>query len=350
MFSKDICPNESELMGLVCSYPTKRHQIYLGSKVTVPQNYYFVLGHNGKVLDCFNEGVFELCPANLPKCCSKLKINKQNKNGDIKKAFKAEAYFVNKSEYEISFETYDKAELGNRASGIFTCGIGVTIKFKINDCQKFMEVLLNEYDYIKQGEAEKILKYLTSEMLVNIIYKYNFALSEILSQNPIIEQNIKTELGHKYSKIGLVLVDICNIRYILPKKYQKKYEEKIKQATKQVEIKEQEKEQTDSQGLLSIREQDDNIEQEIKQYVPFGNITIENEDYKQISTSDAPTKQEEIENEKNQVKEQEFVDLNLDKIYNEQSKDNISGIKCLHCGYINEQTAIYCEICENKLK
>ena len=371
MFSKDICPKDNDLLDLVFPYKTKGHQISTQSKVTVPENHCFVLGKNGKVLDCFNEGIYELTPANLPRCCSRLKLNRQGKNGKYKKSFKADAYFVNKGEYSFNLETYDKAELGNRASGIFTCGLCASIKFKVNDCAKFMETLLNEYDYIKQGEAEKILKYLTSEMIINILNKYNFALSELISQNPIIEQNIFTELGHKYSKIGIVLLEINNIKYILPKKYQKKYEEKLSLAKEKNANEEQE-------------EKDKTLQDE---YVPFGTIKFEDENYqikqktKEIATKTQKTddiEEQKQENEKveeseqatenitcgnatmitedknaqqNDVKNQdEYVDLDLDKIYKEEEKTTISGIKCLHCGYINQPNAIYCDICENKLK
>lgn len=379
MFSKDICPKDSDLLDLVFPYKSKGHQIYIQSKVTVPENHCFVLGKNGKVLDCFHEGIFELTPANLPKCCNKLRINKQGKNGEFKKSFKAEGYFVNKGEYSFNLETYDKAELGNRASGIFSCGLCADIKFKVNDCTKFMEVLLNEYDYIKQGEAEKILKYLTSEMIVGILNKYNFALSELISQNPIIEQNLFTELGHRYSKIGLILIEITNVKYILPKKYQKEYEKKLNLAKGKEETKQEQKEEC--------------LEKEQDEYVPFGSIKFEDENYiiepkkvlenpplenvdeskkepEELNLNNANQEVQEdgsnkIEQEDNTIdnslnnnidtqeaKENEtndYVDLDLNNIYKEEKTTN-SGIKCLHCGYINEPNAIYCEICENKLK
>ncbi len=374
MFSKDICPKENDLLDLVFPYKTKGHQINTQSKVTVPENHCFVLGKNGRVLDCFNEGIYELTPANLPKCCSKLKINRQGKNGEYKKSFKAEAYFVNKGEYSFNLETYDKAELGNRASGIFTCGLCANVKFKVNDCSKFMETLLDEYDYIKQGEAEKILKYLTSEMIVSILNKYNFALSELISQNPIIEQNLFTELGHKYSKIGLVLLKLNDVKYILPKKYQKKYEEKLNLAKEKDESK---------------QEKQKGVQEEKDTYVPFGSIKFEDENYQinqkqnkideknqkndvfeektqektdivennqqinkedispnvEVATDDSSNQQSETTNNQN-----DYVDLDLDKIYKEDEQTANAGIKCLHCGYINEPNAVYCEICENKLK
>ena len=76
-----------------------------------------------------------------------------------------------------------------------------------------------------------------------------------------------------------------------------------------------------------------------------GSNKIEQEDNTiDNSLNDNIDTQEAKENETN-----EYVDLDLNNIYKEEKTTN-SGIKCLHCGYINEPNAIYCEICENKLK
>ena len=145
--------------------------------------------------------------------------------------------------------------------------------------------------------------------------------------------------------------------------------------------------------LSHAKEKNANEEQEEKdktlqdEYVPFGTIKFEDENYqikqktKEIATKTQKTddiEEQKQENEKveeseqatenitcgnatmitedknaqqNDVKNQdEYVDLDLDKIYKEEEKTTISGIKCLHCGYINQPNAIYCDICENKLK
>lgn len=360
MFSKNICPKESDLACLVFPYPTK--QITLGSKIEVPKGYDVVLGHSGKVLDCLYEGIFELNMTSLPKCSQKLKLTKQDKKGRFKKKFKANVYYINKSDYAIDVQTFDKAELGNRASGIFTCGLSASISFKINDSTKFMEVMLNEYDYIKVGEAEKILKYLTSDMLVSILHKYNFAISAIVANNPIIAQNIKDELSRKYGKLGLVLTELSNVKYILPRKYQIKYEEKLKQAKNEQNVL-QDKDNISQQENLQQTTQADVEQQKIEQteveqvennqdeYIPFGNIQIETAE--KVVPSDKTLQQNQVKETESTMQDEqptqdsEFVDLNLEKIYKE---DQTNGIKCLHCGYINPNSATYCEICENKLK
>ena len=345
MFSKDICPKESELLGIVYPYQTKGHQIVFGTKVQIPEGFDLVFGHNGKVLDFISSGTVELSLANLPKCSQKLKLNKQDKKGNYKKKFKAEMYFVSKKDYSISLTTFDKAELGNRASGIFTCGLTANILFKVNDSQKFMEVLLNEYDYIKINEAEKILKYITSDITISILNKYNFAISDILAQNPVVIQSIKDELAKRYSKLGLVLMEFNDVKFILPKKYQKKYEEKLEYAKQNI------KEQEEQQNITPIKET--KIEKVEEDYIPFGNIQIEKQNVENVeqtinSVEQIKTEQQNDDNKEVEPKNEQFVDLNFENIFENEQRQK--GIKCLHCGYINNENNTYCEICENKLK
>ncbi len=332
LFSNDITPTENSLSGLVCPYALKHSKIKINSKVKVPRGYVFVIGHNGKALDHFGEGEYYLSPATLPLCCKRLKIHRTDKNNNIKKSFKAEAYFVNINDYELYFKTQEKAELGRRATGIFKVGLSATLKFKVVDAKKFMDALLNEYSYLKQGEAERIVVSYMSDFVVAILNKYNFALSEFIYSNPIIEENLVGELSQKLSKLGIMLLQIDDIKYILPKKYQKEYENNIK-------IKEQDKKE----------DADDNIEKNTtskdQEYVPFGNIVIEEISKDDISINSSNQIEEFDEKQENEAKEQEFVDLNLDNLYKQDKK----GKECKLCGYINTENATICEICKNKL-
>ena len=336
MFSSDIAPDVEKLEGLVFPYALKGGKIKINSFVTVPSGYSFLLGYRGRVLDCFGEGKFPLSPATLPECSKRLKIHKQDKNGNNKKSFKSNAYFVNLADYSLEIRTLEKAELGKKASGIFSVGLTCDIKVKVSDAKKIMESLLNEYDYIKLGEADKLLKIWISDMIVGILNRYNFALSEFLYSNSIIEDNLKVELGRRLSKIGIILIDMQNVRYILPKKHQKIYEQNLqkqqeeekKEQTVEVEPKEEEQQQTS------------NLE-EVDKYTPYGNIFIE-----ETSTQDYELTVEQVKEEIPQENKIEFVDLNLDNLYN-SSKD---GKRCNYCGYINKPQTEFCEVCESKLK
>ena len=395
MFSRDIKPDPAKIVGLVFPYTLKHSSIKIDSTVVVPEGFSFVIGHTGKALDYFNQGEYILAPATLPNCCKKLKIHKQDKHGNFKKSFKADVYFVKLGEHSYSFKTMNKAELGGRASGIFSVGLSANVKIKVLDAKRFVEALLEEYDYLKQNEAEKLLKIWTDDLVTKILYKYNFALSEFISSNPIVETNIKAELGQKFSKIGLILEDLTEIRYILPKKYQKEYESNLAKLQKEKESLEQdgqeydEFEQNQSQDIQDIQpdqiqlvdqtymqqtqeyNKQPNVSGNIEEYVPYGSIVIESAselekqktypiEQEVVSEPEPKTENSEIEQQNTYVMEQEnefvskqpaeekteFVDLNLDNLYN----TNKDGIKCGYCGYLNDKQNTVCEVCERSLK
>ncbi len=330
-FSSDITPTPNSLSGLVCIYPLKHGKIKINSKVKVPSGFVFVIGHNGKALDHFGEGEYNLSVATLPECCKRLKIHKTNKNNNNKKSFKAQAYFVNINDYELNFSTQEKAELGRRATGVFKVGLKAILKFKVVDATKLMKALLYEYSYLKRGEAEKIVLSYVSDFVVSILNKYNFALSEFIYSNPIIEQNLMGELSQKLSKLGIMLFNLGEIKYILPKKFQKEYENNLK--TKQEQIDFQDKNAEDTLKGAKLEKQD---------YVPFGSIIIEDASKEEILLNCNNDINEKIENTN---KEEEFVDLNLDNLY---KQDQIVK-ECKLCGYKNNEDATICEICNNKL-
>ena len=330
-FSSDIAPNKSDLVGLVSPYPLKYGKIKINSKLKVPENYSFVIGYNGKVLDSFKQGEYELSLAMMPKCCKKLKIHLNDKKNNAKKSFKANAYFVNMNSYFLNFKTLEKAELGRRATGFFKVGMSAKIKIKISDEIKFMEMLLSEYSYVKQFEAEKILNLYISDFLVSLLFKYNFALSEFLNFNPIILDNLMRELSHKLLKIGLIIEDMCDVNFVLPKKYQKEYEKNKLDKT------------DDTLKNKSVALNEINTIQKTK-YVPFGNIVIEESNIN-LNNEETISHCEQNEKIENTHGDSQFVDLNLDNLY----KDDKEYKVCKVCGYKNKNNAENCEVCENKL-
>ena len=339
LFSNDIILDTSKAKGLVYPHALKRSSIKLDSKVQVPENYSFAIGNNGRCLDCFLQGEYYLSISTLPECCKKLKIHKTDKNNKIKKSFKADAYFVSLNEFTLNLKTQQKAELGGKASGIFKVGLICDLKLKVQDTKKLMNFLLSEYAYLKQNEAEKIILSYISEYVVTILYNYNFALSEFISSNPIIIENLKSELGVKLSKLGLQVVEMYNVTYILPKKYQKDYELNLK-ANKNTQ-----KEFDENLNVENIIQEDNQNDKDAEQeYIPYGKITIENQsDIQQIDQNSNNISQQENENNN---KEQEFVDLNLENLYNNNKK----GKKCSYCGLVNANQNINCELCGNRLK
>ncbi len=291
IFSNDITFDEKDATSIVTPVNNKGGKIKLDCKVTVPEGFGFALGHNGKALDCFSTGENYLSVSTLPICCKKLKIHKIDNNGRIKKNFKAETYFVKTAPFEFDFVSLDKAELGQVSSGIFKVGLKCKFYLCIVNLSLFMSALLGEYSYLKANEAEKLLRMFASEYVVNILNKYNFALFEFINLNDAIENTLKGELGQKFEKIGLKLLDIKDIRYDLPRKSQKDYENNLKKKNESQDKQTDENTSEESQQTTN------------EQYTPFGNIVIE-------KTEKFP----------NVNKEQRFVDLNLDHLYEDSNK------------------------------
>ena len=358
LFVSSISFDENKSKGIVSPQKLKGSKVKIDSKVTVPQGYSFVLASSGKCLDVFGAGEFFLCAATLPECCKKLKIHKTDKKNRIKKSFKADAYFVSLNTFELDLKTNSKAELGGKASGIFHVGMQAKVKLKVVDVKKFMQVLLDEYAYLKQNEAEKIVYAYLSDFVVDILYKYNFALSEFLSCNSLVDENVTTQLGHKVAKMGLILEELSDIKFIMQKKYQKEYEQNYKKLhePKDLQNKEQVEQNQESQTELDqeqIKQETSVIEQQKvieDDYMPFGSIVIEsnavqkeNKEQVEVQANDEP--KEQVLEQEEQQNGQEFVDLNLNNLY----KSDRKGKKCKFCGLVNSSDATVCEICNNDL-
>lgn len=377
-FSTDINPDPTKMAGFVTPHPIKGGAVKMNSKVVVPQGYAFVIGHNGRALDAFREGEYFMSPAVLPECCKKLKIHKMDKKGNIKKKFKADLYFVNLKAFEFEFKAA-KTEMGNRAMGIFSAGSEGNVRIVVKEPRDFVASLLNEFAYLRNGEAEKIVKSWVEESVTEVFRKNNFALSELVSNNPMIEAKSKSDVAMMLSKQGLVLENFEFTYFTLPKKYQKEYldnkkktQETLKTEQEQENIVENvstdETEQVQIEKHIEVEKGEDNANAVDNAYMPFGNLTIfeqsnisveqnnqENNTQKQVAENQeennsfeaefTPTYENvEEEQKREENSSEQFVDLDIDNIIKKEE----NGKRCLKCGETNELDAKKCTVCGNK--
>ena len=75
-------------------------------------------------------------------------------------------------------------------------------------------------------------------------------------------------------------------------------------------------------------------------YVPFGNFVISKEE-----TDEAQEIKNRVKYEENKPKERTFVDLNLDKLYDNEKQQTK---RCLRCGGENDINADHCILCGEK--
>ena len=413
----DIAPKEDELKCLVTNYLGHNATLKINGKLNVPNGYEFVIGKRGKVLDKFTEGEHFFSYANLPYSCRKYGIDKIE-NGKQKDSFTCELYFVDKGLRSGKFKTYRKVEMGTRAYGLFKAGVYGMYTYKVVNSHEFMQSLLNEFDYIKTGEAEDIVAGWVDDLVVSVLEKNNFMLTDVVANSPIIAEKLKIAIGKLFTIAGLEIVDVEIYKYKLPKEYQEESDKNIanQQAIKQGRINEAEQANTNSsstnqedgdkteqgkellnneseeenQNVLSEQSfadelkafQDENLsmiytkeellererlqklqnetkeepktnqefqdDKQISQdannqenlqesYVPFGNFVISKE-----NNFDTEEIKNRVKNEENKPKERTFVDLNLDKLYdNEKPKTK----RCLRCGGENDINADHCILC-----
>lgn len=420
----DINPKEGELKCLVTNYLGHNATLKINGKLNVPNGYDFVIGKRGKVLDKFSEGEYFFTYANLPYSCRKYGIDKIE-NGKQKDSFVCECYFVDKGLRAGKFKTYRKVEMGTRAYGLFKANVYGMYTYTVVNSHELMQSLLNEFDYIKTGEAEDIIAGWVDDLVVSVLEKNNFMLTDVVANSPIIAEKLKIAIGKMFTTAGLEIKDVKIYKYKLPKEYQEESDKNIanQQAQEQNRIKDSQqsntnneqvdenvdnkteqnkepssgeieeeqidnteqsfandlkavqdenlsliytkeelqeranlqkaqnqiKEETENQQQSLTKEQNNekakndvvkNEEHSQDSYVPFGNFVISKED-----NFDAEEIKNRVKYGENKPKERTFVDLNLDKLYdNEKPKTK----RCLRCGGENDINTDHCILCGEK--
>ncbi|MBE7074670.1 MAG: hypothetical protein E7376_01660 [Clostridiales bacterium] len=360
----DICPKQEDLKCLVTNYSGARGVVKINAKLVVPDGYFFVLGKNGKVADKFETGEYFLNFANLPYMCRKFGIDKIQ-DGKQKDKFSAEQYFVDKNLHAGKFKTYRKVEMGTKAYGIFKAHVFGVYSYKVGNVQEFMQSLLNEYDFIKTGEAEELIEAWVNDLIVDVLEKNNFMLDDVINNNPIIAEKLKLAISKLFNTAGLELCDVRIYKYKLPSKYQEASDNAIKAQEEKLKQQEQEivaQTETVAENTSQNEELNENVfeenkvlvnNQEIKyneklneqnneeqssinsepidEYVPFGNFKIEEKTQGEIQIKSVEPKK----------KEKTFVDLNLDRLYTHSTTTK----RCLNCGGENNILAKHCSLC-----
>lgn len=395
----DICPSEKELKTLVTNYLGGNSQIKINSKLSVPDGYFCVLGRKGKVADKFDTGEYFLNFASMPYMCRRFGIDKV-KDGKQKEKFPCNVYFVSKELQAGQFKTYRKVEMGTRAYGIYKAHVFGMYSYRVVNSQELLQSLLNEYDYIKTGEAGSLIAAWVNDLVVSTLEKKNFVISDVVANNPIIAESLRQAINKLFETAGLELCELKIYKYKLPKQYQAesdkimakekiseydnvvqdenlnneiqnescetiddiKEENCIKPIEKQAEINknddiqnfnfpttsQSQKEETITQIIENTQNvQKNNIDENANSkynqyvnetdYVPFGNFVINK------GSIECLNQKTNIETKKEQ--KPKFVDLNLENLYADKKQDTK---RCLNCGAENNKTADHCILCGEK--
>ena len=327
IFSKknkyDITPDVKNIKSVVTKL--NENVVKINAKITIPDGYAFIVGKNGKALDFFESGEHFFAYSNLPYICRKYNIDKII-DGEQQTSINANLYLIDKNLRGADFKTYRKVQMGTKAYGIFRANVFGVYSYRVVNVKEFMQSLLNQFDYIKTGEAEDIISSWVDELIVDELEKQNFIIDDIVANNPKISEVLKLRLEKFFKIIGLEIIELKIIKYKLPKKYQSASDKNIQK------IYEDNKKIVDNKtddADANITE--DNLQSSTlnnqNDYVPFGSFKFE--EYKE----------NEINNNSSKKK---FVDLNLDKEYD---KNPQKTKRCLNCGTENDLNANHCVIC-----
>lgn len=222
----DINPKEEELKAFITNY-NKVDVIKMNAKLIVPNGYIFVIGKKGKACDKFEAGEYFFNTSILPYMCRKFKIDKI-KDGKSQDKIPAEMYFINKDLRGGIFKTYRKVNMGTKAYGFYSVKVMGMFTYRVADAGELMQSLLNEFDYIKTGEAEGIIEGWANETIVNELENQNFILKDVIANSPQITEVLKDKLSKIFKTAGLELVDLKITKYTLPKEYQAESDYNIK--------------------------------------------------------------------------------------------------------------------------
>lgn len=214
----DITPKTEELKTLVINY-NDVDVVKMNAKLVVPEGYFFVIGKRGKALDLFDTGEYFLNTSALPYMCRKFNIDKV-KGGKSQDKIPADFYFLNKNLWGGMFKTHRKANMGTKAYGMYSVKVKGVFSYKIIEPREFMQSLLNEFDYIRTGEAEDIVNSWVSDEVLSELEKKNFIINDIVSNSSIVVDCLKNRISKLFSIAGLELVDFKIVKYELPKEYQ----------------------------------------------------------------------------------------------------------------------------------
>ena len=334
----DITPDTKKIKSVVTKLD--ENLIKINAKVSVPEGYSFIIGKNGKVLDGFNSGENFFTYATLPYICRRYQIDRIV-DGHQLDSITANMYLVDMGLRAAEFKTYRKVEMGTKAYGIFKAHVFGVYSYRVVNVREFLQSLLNQYDYIKTGEAEDILASWVEDAVVEELEKQNFIISDVIANNPKIAEAIKEKLKKLFKVIGLEIEELKITKYKLPKKYQSSSDKVMNRQTGDtegidkenlIETVENDVQQPNmAEDLSSKNEEVKNETKAEQEYVPFGNIEFKDYD-KNLDSSDLKPKNT-------------FVDLNVDMVYDNQSQKTK---RCLNCGTENILSADHCVICGEK--
>lgn len=300
--------------GFIYPYSQKNGVIKIGANIEIPENYNFVITNKNKVLDILNPGSFQISALSIPNTFKALKLFKNDKRNRPITKFKSESYFVKLANIEEqSITNYRKLTFKEEKTK-FNVNFVVNFNFSFANINKFLSTILKHNGKLRKDDGIHFIKMILTENLTEKIFSSSLDKETFVSQEKMTQyfnELVENILG----KIGLKLTNLTANVSITEKKIKKiKDKEQIIKSETKTKIEIDSREKTNEVAMY---------EDELTTIKKL-NVSIES--------------QPQIKNSK------EFVDLSLDKLY-----DDKSSKICPTCGANNLKSAAYCYKCRNKL-
>lgn len=288
----------------------------------MPQNFEFVIGKDGKVLDIFPNGEHEMKAIFVPQCVKRFRLDKQQKDGSFLTSFSADAYFVNLNMFEYEkWKTYRKIEMYDQKYGYYNFSLQGGFAFKVTNAKKFMTALLKVYDYLKNFEASAILQGFVVEFVIKFFEKNNFQYDQIKNLDFITDQ-LYNSITNQFEDIGVSIEGLIVNKIKFSGGFEKRIQSLMMQENLLAEIPAQE-----PLSNISSFSPKQTVTKQFYQTIVNNNVIEENNENKN--------------NDNNNYADDEIVDLEQVSAYN---NDN-NNVRCVCCGAKNSSENKVCHLC-----
>lgn len=218
LFNKSVTILPHQRNDMVSFVKLKRGMLKIGSEIVVEENYNFIIVHFNKVCDVLRPGTYKVDEVSVPKLYKYSKAFYTKKGLFTPKTIKTDAYYINQVPFTLNtFKTperiiayKDNEKIKIKLEGTFT--------IKVDDPEKLMKALCNDYAVISNKKAMKEIKNTIGFDVSKILNKKHFTLDDYFTNREKIVEVLNNEIDNYVSNYGLQISNFFINTVILPKK------------------------------------------------------------------------------------------------------------------------------------
>ena len=222
LFSNSITISERGKDYLI-STANKKNSIKIGSQLIVPENYTAYVVHKKNVLDNFGAGCHKLTSATMPLTAKELRLNRQDKNGNLPSKFKANIIYVNLNQFfDVEFLSSDKLTIKDKRFLKARVGFKGKFAFKTINHEDLLTIIIKDCGFISGNIALDRLRYWVANFTAKKIKKNKPGLEELFNRESECFKGLHEFIAKKFYDTGIEITSIEITDILLPKKVYKK--------------------------------------------------------------------------------------------------------------------------------